>query len=178
MKIRTDFVTNSSSSSYTVVQLESPALSNWLKSTKTTMTRFCNKIASDIVKAASDTNSDGVDIDYIINLKETGSVVGLLLHLLDQQGEENSSLAQFLQEHREEIDTHSSAKVYCTYRFECNPPEVARVIFRNGSANAAYCSFEEFDEIVLEEIVPDYFDNLDGFSTEEIDQILALKSTH
>ena len=137
------------------------------KNEKISMKRFCENAANDI-------DGDGVDIGYIIDLKDTGSVVGLLLHLLERQGEEDSALAHFLKENQKAINEQSSAVVYSVCQFECDLPEVARVTFSNGTVNSAFCSLEEVDEDAVMEINPECFEDLDAYSPDVINQILSL----
>ena len=173
MKIRTDFVTNSSSSSFTVLQIHSSTLENWFKKKgEYSLAEYCDALTSKIDWEYSHM----LDDEFSEFLENGVTITNLLLYLMEAGEEEMSELTQYLQEKQEEIDNQACARFYCTYVGQGEGPELHRVVIKNGVAELDYCHTDdgEIDEDTLLEINSDFYECIDSNTPEIIDQIFAL----
>lgn len=146
MKIRADFVTNSSSSSFTVVQLKSPSLKKWLKENEISMEELEEKLAGEI-------NGDGSGEEGCEKLEDCEGVAEMILELL---GEGEEELCEYVEENKEAINKKSSADIYCASQFECDPPRIDFLSINNHGAYLESYGFEELSEEDVEEIEEEY----------------------
>lgn len=146
MKIRTDFVTNSSSSSFTVVQMKSPSLKKWLKENEISMKELEEKLAGEI-------DGDGSGAEGCEKLEDCEGVAEMILELL---GEGEEELCEYVEENKEAINKNSSASIYCVSQFECEAPEINFLsIDKYGTDSESY-DLEELSEEDIEEIEEEY----------------------
>ena len=127
MKIRTDFVTNSSSSSFTTLLIDSTILETWLKNNH----RYSLRKLTDMLACTIDGDGTGYEMCGEIQEHNLKGVVELLLFLLD---EEDPELCKYLAENREQINQTSEAKIYCASQFECDPPVLTRMVYKLNEA--------------------------------------------
>ena len=155
MKIRADFVTNSSSSSFTVVQMKSPSLKKWLKENEISMEELEEKLAGEI-------NGDGSGEEGCEKLEDCEGVAEMILELL---GEGEEELCEYVEENKEAINKNSSASIYCVSQFECEAPEINFLsIDKYGTDSESY-DLEELSEEDIEEIEEEYGKSIsDDFS--------------
>lgn len=139
MKIRADFVTNSSSSSFTVVQLKSPSLEKWLEENGISMEELEEKLAGEI-------DGDGSGAEGCEELEGCEGVAEMILELL---GEREEELCEYVEENKEAINKNSSADIYCASQFECDPP---RINFLSINNNGAYLESYGFEELSVEDM--------------------------
>lgn len=143
MKIRTDFVTNSSSSSFTMALFNSPFLSSWLKEKKNMTTEaFASMLADSI-------NGDGSGDECCEKIGKCKDLVDALLRVID---EEDTELCQYLECNRKEVNLSSTARIYCVSQFEGDVPMVTRLVFEQGIPDYEAKDLEEFDEDSVDEI--------------------------
>ena len=146
MKIRADFVTNSSSSSFTVVQMKSPSLKKWLKENEISMKELEEKLAGEI-------DGDGSGAEGCEKLEDCEGVAEMILELL---GEGEEELCEYVEENKEAINKNSSASIYCVSQFECEAPEINFLsIDKYGTDSESY-DLEELSEEDIEEIEEEY----------------------
>lgn len=82
MKIRADFVTNSSSSSYTVVRLKSPSLQEWLKTKKASI----GDLEDELEQVMSEDDEMGMEL--LESFKSVSDIILTLLGVRDERLQE------------------------------------------------------------------------------------------
>ena len=168
MKIRTDFVTNSSSSSFTTLLIDSTILETWLKNNH----RYSLRKLTDMLACTIDGDGTGYEMCGEIQKHNLKGVVELLLFLLD---EEDPELCKYLAENREQINQTSEAKIYCASQFECDPPVLTRMVYKPNESKVDCCDLpfdleEDIDDEVLLYAISD--GELDSFTPEIIDRLI------
>lgn len=146
MKIRADFVTNSSSSSFTVVQLKSPSLKKWLKENEISMEELEEKLAGEI-------DGDGSGAEGCEKLEGCEGVAEMILDLL---GEDEEELCGYVEENKEAINKNSRASIYCVSQFESDPPEINFLSIDKYGADSESYDLGELSEEDVEEIEEEY----------------------
>ena len=177
MKIRTDHVTNSSSSSFTIVNFDSPTLEAWIREAPVAygkdpstgapcIFRSFNELISFIMRQA-DALGEWIEID------EEEGLVGNLLHILGAgEGEEPreeslAPLAGFIRENLEAIEADGSGRIIRATQEEMEAPCIVALRHSDGQTEGGFVSL---DEVELEEYVGDV-----GDWSDEVAEELAAK---
>ena len=185
MKIRTDFVTNSSSSSYTVVRLKSPSLQEWLKTKKSSI----GDLEDELEQVMSEDDEMGMEL--LESFKSVSDIILTLLGVRDEQLQEekeclmdeaddllqdetdesdemdeldeidneiehHKEIREYVEENREKINQDSSAVIHYAVTFEGGLPEVYVLdVDKTGTSMSKY-DLEDLSEEAMGEIEEEY----------------------
>ena len=182
MKIRADFVTNSSSSSYTVVRLKSPSLQEWLKTKKSSI----GDLEDELEQVMSEDDEMGMEL--LESFKSVSDIILTLLGVRDEQLQEekeclmdeaddllqdetdemdeldeidneiehHKEIREYVEENREKINQDSSAVIHCAVTFEGGLPEVYVLdVDKTGTSMSKY-DLEDLSEEAMGEIEEEY----------------------
>ena len=185
MKIRADFVTNSSSSSYTVVRLKSPSLQEWLKTKKSSI----GDLEDELEQVMSEDDEMGMEL--LESFKSVSDIILTLLGVRDEQLQEekeclmdeaddllqdetdesdemdeldeidneiehHKEIREYVEENREKINQDSSAVIHYAVTFEGGLPEVYVLdVDKTGTSMSKY-DLEDLSEEAMGEIEEEY----------------------
>ena len=175
MKIRTDFVTNSSSSSFTTVFIENSSLEQWLQeNTKMSIEEFADHISRLI-------DGDGSGYECCSELRYLADCAELLSAVLEKSDlADDASVKKYIETNRNSINKDTTMKVYCASQFEADPLVVSRIECINGSLWGDSVSLDEFEEETVDKIPEDVLsfvyaaEWLDEITPEMIDKLMDI----
>lgn len=156
MKFRTDFVTNSSSSSFTVIKLSSKLLENWIQENPVKYPGNYQQLADEEYRSLAplfqaiteDLNIGACEVD--LNKRE--GIVDNIISVLCGGNEENeefgsfASLIDYMKAHREEIEKESNGIIVTASQFEGDIPTVTAIKHELGRSRFMVLDLENVEE--------------------------------
>ncbi len=163
MKIRKDFVTNSSSSSFTVMNFNSSIIDGYLKKYPVIFTNDFDSDKQEDFTSINDlleTIANIIDENGEAEFLEDKGIIDNIIYILDSEEYEDrnesvSKFIRFLKKNKKEIEAEGEGEILYASQFEADLPTIEAFINHNGKTRHIYIDLNdvELDEDEYDDIL-------------------------